>query len=59
MTDFEITIRATVTKTYTVQASDSDDAVQTAVEMFSVLNDGTDEHYQQEVLDITELKGKS
>ena len=53
---FEVTIKATVIKTYTVQADDSDAAVEIAVADFSVLADDAEEHYEQEVLDIIELK---
>ena len=54
---FDITIRAMVTKTYRVNADDSDSAIEIATESFSVLADDADEHYTQEVLDIIELKG--
>ena len=54
---FDVTIKATVTKTYTVQADDSDSAVQIAVDGFSVLSDDADEHYTQDVLDVEQLKG--
>ena len=57
MNFFEVTIKATVTKTYTVQADDSDSAMQIAFEGFSVLADDAEEHYTQEVLDIIQLKG--
>ena len=53
---FDVTIKATVIKTYTVQADDSDAAVEIAVADFSVLADDAEEHYEQEVLDIIELK---
>jgi hypothetical protein len=55
---FDVTIKATVTKTYTVQADDSDAAVEIAAADFSVLADGAEEHYEEEVLDIIELKRK-
>lgn len=58
MNFYEVTIKATVTKSYTVQADDSDSAVQIAVDGFSVLADDAEEYYTQEVLDIIELKGK-
>jgi hypothetical protein len=56
MNFFDVTIKATVIKTYTVQADDSDEAVEIAVAEFSVLADDADEHYEQEVLDIIELE---
>lgn len=57
MPKFEVTIRVQITKTYTVDADDADQAYEAAHEMFSVLADEADEHYTQETLDIIELKG--
>jgi hypothetical protein len=58
MNFFDVTIKATVTKTYTVQADDSDSAVEIAVAGFSVLADDAEEHYEQDVVSTTQLKGK-
>jgi hypothetical protein len=54
MNTYEITIRATITKTYTVEAKNSDEAIELANELFSVLEDGAPENYEQETLDIEE-----
>lgn len=58
MNFFDVTIKATVTKTYTVQADNSDSAVEIAVAGFSVLADDAEEHYEQDVVSTTQLKGK-
>lgn len=55
MKTYNITIRATITKTYTVEADNEDAAYESANAVFSVLNeDGIDEHYTQEVIDSEE-----
>jgi hypothetical protein len=54
MNIYEVTIRATVTKTLSVEAKDERCAEETAHEQFSVLNDGVDENYDQETLRIEE-----
>lgn len=51
---FEVEIKATVRKTYKVTAKNKDEAVATANDIFSVLNDGTEEDYEQEVLGVEE-----
>ena len=55
MPTFNVTIRATVTKTYKVEADTKDEAVETAHEGFSVLNGDVDEQYKEEMLDVTEI----
>jgi len=52
MTTYTVTIRATVTKTYTVDAGSEDEASVAASEMFTVECDGIDEDYDQQILDI-------
>ena len=47
-------VKATVRKTYKVTAKNKDEAVATANDIFSVLDDGTDEDYEQEVLSVEE-----
>ena len=47
---YYVTIKATVRKTYEVEAADKFEAQGTATEMFSVLEDGTPEYYNQEVI---------
>ena len=51
---YEVTIRATVTKTLSVEAWNRTSAEEAAHEQFSVLNDGVDENYDQETLRIEE-----
>ena len=55
---YNITIRATVTKTLRVEAETRDDAIELANEEFSVENDHNDENYEQDLLDITEGEEK-
>ena len=56
MKTYAITVRATVTKTYEIEAESRDEAVETAHEIFSTSSDGVDEDYQQETLDVEEVK---
>jgi hypothetical protein len=49
---YNVTIRATITKTYRVQASDRESAEEQAHYVFSVMNDDTDERYEQDTLDV-------
>lgn len=53
MKSYEVTIRATITKTYTVEAEDSIKAAEQAHELFSTEPDPC-EHYEQETLGIEE-----
>lgn len=53
---YYVTIQATVRKTYEVEAEDKLEAQETATELFSVLEDGTPEYYNQEVIDIESEK---
>jgi hypothetical protein len=56
MKTFNVTIRATVTKTYPIAAVSREEAEATAHDAFSVLNeDDMDERYGQETLDISEV----
>ena len=55
MKTFDVVVRATVTKTVRVEAENEDDAYVFANESFSILNDGSDEDYTQEALDISEV----
>jgi hypothetical protein len=56
MKTYRVTIRATVTKTVTVEAENEDDATDAAHEDFSVLCGGEDEdeRYEEETLSIEE-----
>lgn len=51
---YEVTIEAKITKTYTVEADDTEEAVHIAHTKFNVNDDGTPEVYEQELLDIIE-----
>lgn len=53
---YNVTIRATVTKTYRVDAKDEDQATEEAHSIFSVLNDETPEDYEEETLHVEEFK---
>jgi len=52
MNTYRVTVRAVVTKTYTVNAASEDEASVAASEMFTVECDDTDEDYDQQILDI-------
>ncbi len=52
MPQYKVTIRAVVIKTLTVTADNEDEAVQAANGEFSVLCDGDEEDYQQDINDI-------
>lgn len=55
MPNYRVTIEATVRKTYDIEATDRDAAMQQANEQFSVLNEPeVDEYYDQQVIDIEE-----
>ena len=54
MTTYEVTIRATVTKTLTIEAASKAEAEATAHDLFTTECDGTDERYEQETLDVTQ-----
>ena len=56
MKTYAITIRATVTKTITVEADNEDDAMEQANELFSVRCDDIEEDYHEEVIDFEEIK---
>ena len=53
---FDVVVRATVTKTVRVEAENEEDAYVFANESCSVLNDGSDEDYTQEAIDIQEAE---
>jgi hypothetical protein len=53
---YEVTIQARVVKTYTVEAENEDLAHELAHELFSILNDDIPERYEEETLDIREVK---
>ena len=53
---YEVTIRATVTKTYCVEAETEADAIEQAHEGFSILNDDAPEDYNQETVSVSETE---
>jgi hypothetical protein len=53
---YNVTIRATITKTHKVEADSEEDAVNLAHEIFSVLNDDIDENYDQQMHSVEEVK---
>ncbi len=56
MSKFNVEIKATVRKTYTVTAKNAEAASLKANEIFSVLNDDIEEDYDQETLSIEKVK---
>jgi phage protein D len=56
---YAITIRATVTKTYTVDALSEAEAEIAAHEAFTVNCDDTDEDYDQITVDVEAVKGET
>ena len=49
MKTYEVTIRAVITKTYTVDGETEDEAIETAHSIFSVANEtGVPEDYEQD-----------
>ena len=56
MKTYQVTIEARIIKSYIVEANNEDVAYELAHEQFSVLNDDTPERYEQETLDICEVK---
>jgi hypothetical protein len=56
MKTYEVTIRATIVKTYIIEAQNKDEAFATGHDIFSVEIDEADErHYEQETVDISEV----
>ena len=55
MTGYNVTIRATVTKTLTIEADSASEAEATAHDLFTTECEGPDEDYQQDVLDVSEV----
>lgn len=54
---YEVTIRATITKTYTVEAEDEDEASEIANEEFDVrTQENIDERYEQDTIEIQPKK---
>ncbi len=56
MTTYDVEIKATVRKVVRVDGTNEQEAIEEAHSVFNVLEDGTDEWYEEEVLSITEVK---
>ena len=54
MKTYAVTIKATIYKTYTVEAASKDEALSLAHESFSVLHDGAPERYEEETNSVEE-----
>ena len=57
MKTYEVTIKATIYKTLTVEAENEDEAYEAAHEQFSVLPEsGTQERYDEETVEVKEVR---
>jgi len=56
MKTYEVTIRATIVKTYTIEAQNEDEALATGHDIFSVETDEAPEHYEQDTVDVSEVQ---
>jgi hypothetical protein len=57
MKTYDVTIEAKVRKTYRVQAKNEDKAVEEAHQCFRVVCDGTEEKYEQDTIEVTNIRG--
>ena len=55
MKTYAVTIKATIYKTYTVEAASKDEALSLAHESFSVVHDGAPERYEEETNSVEEV----
>lgn len=55
LTPYCVTITATVTKTYRIEAENLESAIENAHEIFNLLPDDADEHYDQQVVNAFEV----
>lgn len=55
MKTYDVTIRVAITKTLRVEAETEGKAQERANQEFSVLNDGDDESYEQDTLEVIEI----
>ena len=55
LTTYDVTITATITKTYRVEAENADKAVEEAHHFFSVIPDGTDEYCGQQTDSVRQV----
>jgi hypothetical protein len=54
MKTYEVTIKATIIKTYTIEAESEAEAVATGNDIFSVEPDEAPERYEQEMINVCE-----
>lgn len=54
MKTYNVTIRATVTKTLTIEAASQAEAEATANDLFTTECEGPNEDYEQDILDVSE-----
>jgi len=52
---YRVTVEAVVRKTFDIEAESSQEAQEEANEIFTVANDGGEEYYRQEAIDIEEM----
>ena len=55
MAEFQVTIRATVIKTYTIEAESEDEASSIASDVFTVGCDDIEEDYDQQVTGVAQV----
>jgi hypothetical protein len=55
MKEFDVTIIAKIRKTYRVDAETEDEAIETAHQIFTVVNDDIPEDYDQDTVDCEEV----
>lgn len=55
MKTYEVTIRAVIVKTYTIEAMDENEAMSIGHEVFSTEPDEAPERYEQETIDVSEV----
>ena len=57
MKNYEVTIQATITKTYKVKAEDNNSAADVVYEIFDIHNEpNVPEHYKQEIVESREVE---
>jgi len=52
--NWDVKIKATVTKTISVEADNEEEAVELAHELFTVQCDGVNEDYNEEIISVSE-----
>jgi len=57
--NYLVTIEATIRKTLEIEAATRDEAIERAHQEFTIECDGGDEYYNQETLDVEQVKGES